>query len=123
MLAFSNAYVIAKQFKSKWIKAGLYTVGMVPGLVRVLDRFHWISDVAFSTALSIFMVESIDRYLGKKYSEKYNANPKGNTVSWNLTFGMKPIGSGCPVLKGKYKHFSVLNDYVPMAIEARCYRW
>ena len=92
MLAFSNAYVIAKQFKSKWIKAGLYTVGMVPGLVRVLDRFHWISDVAFSTALSIFMVESIDRYLDKKYSEKYHANPKGNTVSWNLTFGMNRLG-------------------------------
>ena len=92
MLAFSNAYVIAKQFKSKWIKAGLYTVGMVPGLVRVLDRFHWISDVAFSTALSIFMVESIDRYLDKKYSEKYNANPKGNTVIWNLTFGMNRLG-------------------------------
>ncbi|UJH68717.1 phosphatase PAP2 family protein [Allomuricauda sp. SCSIO 65647] len=90
MLAFSNAYVIAKQFKNPWIKAGLYTIGSIPGFVRVIDRFHWISDVAFSTVLSIFIVESIDRYLDKKYSEKYNADTK--KLSWNLTFGPNTMG-------------------------------
>ncbi len=90
MLAFSNAYAIAKQFKSPWVKAGLYTVGMVPGFVRIMDDFHWFSDVAFSTALSIFIVESIDKYLDSKYDKKYNETSK--KVSWNLTFGPRTMG-------------------------------
>ncbi|WP_010519013.1 phosphatase PAP2 family protein [Croceivirga radicis] len=90
MLAFSNAYAIGKQFKSPWIKAGLYTVGMIPGLTRVIDDFHWISDVAFSTVLSIFIVESIDRYLDKKYTEKYNDQEK--KVDWSLQFAPNRIG-------------------------------
>ncbi|WP_431129031.1 phosphatase PAP2 family protein [Flagellimonas flava] len=90
MLAFSNAYAIAKQFKSPWIKAGLYTVGFIPGFVRIMDDFHWVSDVAFSTVLSIFIVESIDRYLDSKYNEKYNAQAK--KISWNLNFGPGTMG-------------------------------
>jgi membrane-associated phospholipid phosphatase len=70
MLGFTNAYAIAKQFKSPWVKAGLYTLGSIPGLSRVIDRFHWISDVAFSTAISIFIVEAIDRFLDTKYDAK-----------------------------------------------------
>lgn len=92
MLAFSNAYAIAKQFKSPWVKAGLYTVGMIPGLVRVMDDFHWVSDIAFSTVLSIFIVESIDKYLDSKYDEKYNDTPKTTNVSWNLSFGPNTLG-------------------------------
>jgi membrane-associated phospholipid phosphatase len=90
MLAFSNAYAIAKQFKSPWVKAGLYTVGMIPGMVRVVDDFHWFSDVAFSTVLSIFIVESIDKYLDSKYDEKYNDTE--NKISWNLSFGPNTMG-------------------------------
>jgi len=90
MLAFTNAYAIAKQFKNPWIKSGIYTVGMIPGLVRVLDRFHWISDVAFSTVFSIFIVESIDRFLDRKYDKKYNSQEKD--LSWNLTFSPNQIG-------------------------------
>ena len=92
MLAFTNAYAIAKQFKSPWVKAGLYTIGSIPGLVRVVDGFHWISDVAFSTVFSIFVVESIDRYLDRKYTEKYNPERKESTISWNLTFGPNRMG-------------------------------
>lgn len=90
MLAFSNAYAIAKQFDSPWIKGGLYAIGLVPGMVRVVDDFHWFSDVAFSTVLSIFIVESIDRYLDSKYDEKYGNTPKN--VSWNLSFGPNRMG-------------------------------
>jgi len=91
MLAFSNAYAIAKQFKSPWIKGGLYTIGMIPGLMRIADNFHWVSDVAFSTVLSIFIVESIDKYLDSKYSEKYN-DQRPKNVSWNLSFGSNTLG-------------------------------
>ena len=90
MLAFTNAYAIAKQFKNPWVKSGIYTIGMIPGIVRVLDRFHWISDVAFSTVFSIFVVESIDRFLDRKYDKKYNDQEKD--LSWNLTFAPNRIG-------------------------------
>ncbi|SNY95356.1 phosphatase PAP2 family protein [Flagellimonas pacifica] len=90
MLAFSNAYAIAKQFKNPWVKAGIYTVGLIPGFARITDRFHWVSDIAFSTVLSIFIVESIDRYLDSKYNEKYNQNQK--KLSWNLNFGPGTMG-------------------------------
>ncbi|TAI47258.1 phosphatase PAP2 family protein [Flagellimonas allohymeniacidonis] len=90
ILAFSNAYAIAKQFKSPWVKAGIYTVGMIPGFSRIMDGFHWVSDVAFGTVLSIFIVESIDRYLDSKYDQKYNASEK--KLSWNLNFGPGTMG-------------------------------
>ncbi|WP_435624369.1 phosphatase PAP2 family protein [Flagellimonas sp.] len=90
MLAFTNAYAIAKQFKSPWVKAGIYTVGSIPALARVTDRFHWVSDVVFSTVLSIFIVESIDKYLNSKYEEKYNDQQK--KLSWNLNFGPGTMG-------------------------------
>jgi len=90
MLAFTNAYAISKQFSNPWVKAGLYTVGMVPGLVRVLDSFHWISDVAFSTVVSIFIVESIDKYLDRRYDEKYN-NQRGK-MDFSLNFGLNRVG-------------------------------
>ncbi|UII81223.1 phosphatase PAP2 family protein [Flagellimonas sp. CMM7] len=90
MLAFTNAYAIAKQFKSPWIKAGIYTVGMIPGFARIVDNFHWVSDVAFSTVLSIFIVESIDKYLDKKYDQKYNNT--GKDLSWNLSLAPNTVG-------------------------------
>ncbi|NER12948.1 phosphatase PAP2 family protein [Leptobacterium flavescens] len=90
ILAFTNAYAIAKQFKSPWVKAGIYTVGLIPGFARIVDEFHWISDVAFGTVLSIFIVESIDRYLDSKYDQKYNDGEK--KVSWDLNFAPGQIG-------------------------------
>lgn len=90
MLAFSNGYILAKQFKSPWIKGGFYVLGSIPGFVRVIDDFHWFSDVAFSMVLSVFLVESIDRYLDAKYGEKYNDRPKD--VSWNLSLGSGRLG-------------------------------
>ncbi len=90
LLAFTNAYAIAKQFKSPWAKAGIYTIGAIPGISRVWDGQHWLSDVVFAFAISIATVESIDRYLDKKYDEKYNNQEK--MVSWNLTFGPGTLG-------------------------------
>ncbi|WP_411029651.1 phosphatase PAP2 family protein [Spongiimicrobium sp. 3-5] len=90
MLAFTNAYAIAKQFKNPWVKAGIYTVGLVPGVSRLWDGEHWLTDVALGVAISIFTVESIDRYLDKKYSEKYNAQDK--KISWDLRFAPGQMG-------------------------------
>jgi membrane-associated phospholipid phosphatase len=84
MLGFTNAYAIAKHFDSPWIKAGLYSIGSIPGIARIIDRFHWISDVAFSTAISIFIVEAIDRFLDTKYDKKYNDQKIQKKVVWDL---------------------------------------
>lgn len=90
MLAFTNAYAIAKQFKNPWIKAGLYTVGLIPGVSRLWEGQHWLSDVALGVAISIFTVESIDRYLDRKYEQKYNDQVK--KISWNLSFSPRQVG-------------------------------
>lgn len=90
ILAFTNAYAIAKQFKNPWTKAGIYTLGLIPGISRIWDGQHWLSDVAFGVAISIFTVESIDRYLDSKYEEKYNKGDK--KVSWNLSFAPGQLG-------------------------------
>lgn len=94
MLGFTNAYAIAKQFDSPWIKAGLYTIGSLPGLARIVDRFHWVTDIAFSTAISIFIVEAIDKYLDKKYDKKYNdkREHQKNAFDWNLMMGPGQVG-------------------------------
>ncbi|MDB2385626.1 phosphatase PAP2 family protein [Polaribacter sp.] len=96
ILGFTNAYILAKHFDNKWIKAGLYTVGTIPGIIRIVDRFHWLSDVAFSTAMSIFIVEAIDKFLNKKYDQKYNDDrdiiQKDKMVSWDLQMTPKSFG-------------------------------
>ena len=92
MLGFTNAYAIAKQFENPWIKAGIYTIGAIPGFIRIVDRFHWISDVAFSTIMSIFIVEAIDKYLDKKYDQKYNATAEKSKFEWDLQLGIGHVG-------------------------------
>lgn len=90
LLAFTNAYAIGKQFKNPWVKAGIYTLGAIPGISRVWDGQHYLSDMVFAFAISIATVESIDRYLDKKYDEKYNDHKK--LVSWNLNIGPGQMG-------------------------------
>ena len=92
MLGFTNAYVLAKHFDNPWIKAGLYTIGSIPGFARIVDRFHWISDVVFSTALSVFIVEAIDKYLDGKYDQKYNDKRKIKKVAWDIQFTPQSFG-------------------------------
>ncbi|MEO9891986.1 phosphatase PAP2 family protein [Aurantibacter sp.] len=90
LLAFTNAYAIGKQFKSPWAKAGIYTLGAIPGISRLWDNQHWVSDVVFAFAISIATVECIDRYLDRKYDQKYNSHSK--KTSWNLNFGPGTLG-------------------------------
>lgn len=98
LLAFTNAYAIGKQFKSPWAKAGIYTIGAIPGISRIWDGQHWLSDFVFAIALSVATVECIDRYLDHKYDKKYNdeaaiqAYLKDKKVSWDLNFGAGNVG-------------------------------
>lgn len=63
ILGFTNAYAIAKNFDSSWIKGDLYTIDAILGIARIIDRFHVISDIAFATVISIFRVKAIDKFL------------------------------------------------------------
>jgi hypothetical protein len=51
-----------------------------------------LSDVVFSTALSIFIVEAIDKYLDTKYDDKYNDKRKTKNVAWDLQFTPQSFG-------------------------------
>ena len=90
ILAFTNAYAIAKQFKSPWVKGGIYGIGLVPGVSRLWEGRHWFSDVALGIVISVFTVEAIDRYLDRRYDEKYNTGAK--KISWNLNFAPGQVG-------------------------------
>lgn len=90
ILAMTNAHAIAKQFKNIWVKSGIYTLGAIPSISRIWEGKHWLSDIVLSVAISIFTVESIDRYLDKQYDEKYNNSSKN--LSWNITFGPRQVG-------------------------------
>lgn len=82
MMAMTNAHAIAKQFQNYWVKSGIYLIGAIPSISRVWEGAHWLTDVALSVVISIATVESIDRYLDRRYDEKYLDNSK--KVSWDL---------------------------------------
>lgn len=88
VLTFTAAHTVAKQFDNAWAKAGIYALGVIPGLSRIYEDQHWISDVALSWALSYFMVEAIDIYLDRKYDQKYNQKDTfGSKLSLSLGAG------------------------------------
>ena len=91
ILSFTNAYALAKHFKSPWVKAGIYTVGMIPPVSRLWAGAHWLSDVALSIAISIATVEAIDKYLDMRYDAQYQK--KSNKISWDLKVGPTGIGA------------------------------
>lgn len=90
VLAITMSHAIAKQFKNIWIKTGIYTIGAIPPISRLVDNAHWLTDVAFSTALSIIVVNSIDTFLFHKNA--YNDTKPLKKISWNFTFASNQIG-------------------------------
>lgn len=90
-LSITAAHAIAKQFDNTWVKIGIYSIGAIPPISRLVDNEHWLTDIAFSTALSIIVVDSIDKFLSK--SEAYSDRPrKKDKISWNVSFGTNKIG-------------------------------
>ncbi|SHH66020.1 phosphatase PAP2 family protein [Winogradskyella jejuensis] len=90
ILSVTMAHSIAKQFENPWVKVGIYTVGAIPPISRLVDDAHWLSDIAFSTAVSIFVVDAIDKFLNKQ--DAYGLPKKEKQISWNLRFGANQIG-------------------------------
>lgn len=89
-LSITMAHAIAKQFENTWVKIGIYSIGAIPPISRLVDNAHWITDIAFSTALSIIVVDSIDKYLFE--SKAYSYPKKEKHITWNLKFSGSQIG-------------------------------
>lgn len=90
VLSITMAHSIAKQFDSTWTKIGIYTLGSIAPISRLLDGAHWLSDIAFSAALSIIVVDSIDKFLFN--TKAYLYPKKEKTISWNFKFSSNQIG-------------------------------
>lgn len=90
VLSITMAHAVAKQFENPWIKAGIYTVGAIPPISRLIDDAHWITDIAFSTILSIVVVDCIDNYLNAE--DAYDYPKKKKQISWNIRFSPNQIG-------------------------------
>jgi len=90
VLSITMSHAIAKQFDNTWTKVGIYTLGSIAPISRLLEGAHWLTDVAFSTALSIIVVDSIDKFLYN--TEAYNYKKKKKLVSWNFRFSGNKVG-------------------------------
>lgn len=91
VLSVTMAHSIAKQFDSPWIKAGVYTLGAIPPMSRLIDGAHWLSDIGFGTVLSIIVVDGVDKFLFKENAFNI-AKPNKNKISWSFAFTGNQIG-------------------------------
>ncbi|MDO5969049.1 phosphatase PAP2 family protein [Flavivirga aquimarina] len=91
VLSMTMAHAIAKQFDNVWSKVTVYTLGSVAPISRLFAGAHWLTDVALGAALSIVVVDSIDKFL-------FNTNAYNNSlkekkhISWKLCFSGNTIG-------------------------------
>lgn len=90
ILSFTTAYAISKQFKSPWVKGGLWALGMVTPVSRMWEGAHWASDIGAGVIISVLTVESIDKYLNRERNkDPYLAKKK---ISWNLKLTKQTVG-------------------------------
>lgn len=87
ILAFTTAHVLAKQVKQPWLKVGIYSLGMVTPISRLWRNGHWLSDVALSMAISVVVVDSIDKWLSKE-----PGSPNAKRISWQMQYQQGGLG-------------------------------
>ena len=93
ILSFTTFYALSKQFESPWVKAGLYLGGLVSPVSRLWRGAHWLTDVALSMALTIAVVDSVDKYLDQQTLMRNNPELREQTkISWHLQMGAGTIG-------------------------------
>ncbi|MFD2519218.1 phosphatase PAP2 family protein [Salinimicrobium flavum] len=89
ILSFTTAYAIGKQFDNPFVKGGIYALGMVAPVSRLWAGAHWFSDVALSVAISVVVVDVIDKYLDE---ERNYGDPRKDKISWNFQVGLGRAG-------------------------------
>jgi membrane-associated phospholipid phosphatase len=90
ILSITMAHAIAKQFNGLGSKIVIYSLGSIAPLSRLLNGAHWLTDITFSAALSIMVVDSIDKFLFE--FRRYDYPKKEKLISWNFTLSPNRIG-------------------------------
>lgn len=88
ILSFTTAYAISKQFENPFVKAGIIGLGLIAPASRLWEGAHWLSDVGISMALSVIVVDTIDKYLSTE--RDYGDHLKG--ISWSFQVGLGRVG-------------------------------
>lgn len=88
LLSITTAYSIGKNIKNPWLKAGIYTLGMVAPVSRLWQGAHWLTDVGFSIALGVAVVEGVDNYLNRLG----HLDESGQKIKWDFHLGLGAMG-------------------------------
>ncbi|TRO67461.1 phosphatase PAP2 family protein [Christiangramia sabulilitoris] len=89
ILAFTTLYALSKQFENPFLRAGLIGVGLISPVSRLWDGAHWLTDVGLSLAISVVVVDTIDKYLSFERDYGYE---KKKPISWKMNVGLGRIG-------------------------------
>ncbi|SDS33069.1 phosphatase PAP2 family protein [Gramella sp. MAR_2010_147] len=89
ILSFTTMYALSKQFENPFVKTGLIGVGLISPVTRLWSGAHWLTDVGLSLALSVAVVDSIDKYLN---NERDYGKPDKNGISWKMHVGLGRVG-------------------------------
>ena len=87
ILSITASHAIAKQFKSIWVKSGIYAVGLIAPVSRLWEGAHWLTDITLGAVVSIAIVDGIDKFMFKQ-----NAIKKEKQISWKLKAGVGTVG-------------------------------
>ena len=101
ILSTTVVYGLSKQFSNPWVKGGLYAIGLITPMNRLVEGAHWLTDVVLSAVVSIAMVEGIDNYLKKKKKYSYaddnefgfiKKKGKKDKIKWSINFTPSSLG-------------------------------
>ena len=90
ILSFTTAYAIGKQINNPYLKYGVYGIGMITPVSRLWAGAHWLTDVGLGVAISVVVVNSVDKYLKKEYAEEDQLKKK--SINWQFRAGVNQIG-------------------------------
>lgn len=90
ILSFTTAYAIGKQINNPYLKYGIYGIGMITPVSRLWKGAHWLTDVGLGIAISVVVVDSVDKYLKKEYAEENQLKKK--RINWQFRAGVNQIG-------------------------------
>jgi membrane-associated phospholipid phosphatase len=90
ILSFTTAYAIGKQIDNPYLKYALYGIGMITPVSRLWTGAHWLTDVGLGIAISVVVVDSIDKYLKNEYLKEGPHQEKA--IKWQFKAGLNQIG-------------------------------
>jgi membrane-associated phospholipid phosphatase len=90
ILSFTTAYAIGKQISNPYLKYAIYGFSMITPVSRLWTGAHWVTDVGLGIAISVVVVDSIDKYLKNEYSKEEPLQEKA--IKWQFRAGLNQIG-------------------------------